>query len=82
MLDFFCDARYIYSDLDDFNGASGELSNLQWIEISQAQKLELPKITKIVIEHLTDLVAADFYYDYIPFYSGVSDGLDKKKLWL
>ena len=55
---------------------------MQWIEISQAQKLELPKITKIVIEHLTDLVAADFYYDYIPFYSGVSDGLDKKKLWL
>ena len=78
---FFCNAKHISNNLDDFNKASGELSDLHWIEIQQAQKLELPKITKIVIEYLVVLSAADFNYDYIPFYVGGSDGMNKKNLW-
>ena len=77
---FFCDARYIYNDLDDFNNASGELIFLRWVEISQAKNLELPTITRIVIEHLTTLIKSNFIYDFIPFYSGDSDGLKKRKL--
>ena len=79
---FFCNAEYIENDLDNFSEASGELNSLQWVDISQTKYFELPKITKIVIEHLVGLISADFIYDYIPFYSGGPDGLNKKKLWL
>ena len=79
---FFCDANHIADDLDNFSRASGELCPLKWVEVSQAKNLELPKITSIVLEHLTTLIKSDFTYDFVPFFSGRSDGLRKKKLKL
>ena len=79
---FFCNARHIFNDLDDFKQASGELSDLKWVEIFQAQYLELPRITKTVLEHLLGLIKANFKYYYVPFYAGRSEAFNEKKLWL
>ena len=79
---FFCDANHIADDLDNFSRASGELRDLQWVEVSKAKNLELPKITSIVLEYLATIIKSDFIYDFVPFYSGGSDGLRKKKLKL
>jgi 8-oxo-dGTP pyrophosphatase MutT (NUDIX family) len=77
---FFCEAHYIYDDLDNFSKASGELSELRWVDINYTDTLELPKITKIVISYLKDLIASNYNYAYVPFYSGGSEGLDCKRL--
>ena len=77
---FFCKANYIYDDLDDFSKASGELSDLQWVDINKFDTLELPKITKIVVGYLKKLVLCNYNYASVPFYSGGSDGLDRKRL--
>ena len=79
---FFCDSLYIYENLDNFNKASGELTDLQWIEISKAKHLDLPAITMIVIEYLINLIDYKFTYDRIPFYSGGSTGFEKIELKL
>lgn len=79
---FFCNSSHIYEDLDDFNNASGELLDLQWIEISKAKYLNLPTITSIVVEHLMSLTESNFSYHQIPFYLGNSTGLDRINLEL
>ena len=79
---FFCDSLDIYENLDDFNEASGELTDLQWVEITKTKNLDLPIITTIVIEHLIGLIRTDLAYDFVPFFSGGSTGLDKKFLRL
>ena len=75
---FFCDSSDIFENLDDFSEASGELIDLQWVEITQTKTLNLPIITTIVIKHLIGLIHANLTYDVVPFYSGGSTGLDKK----
>ena len=77
---FFCNAKYIFDDLDNFAKASGELINLKWVTMSQAKSLEVPKITQIVIEHLNTVTRFSSVRDPIPFYSGGRDGLDKRFL--
>ena len=79
---FFCESNLIYDDLDNFSKASGELSDLQWIDIDFLHTLELPKITKIVVGHLKELMISNYNYVYVQFYSGGSDGLDQKRLEL
>ena len=79
---FFCDSSGIYENLDDFNEASGELTDLQWIEITRAKTLNLPIITTLVIEHLIGLMRTNRISDRIPFYSGERSGLEKKFLKL
>jgi 8-oxo-dGTP pyrophosphatase MutT (NUDIX family) len=77
---FFCDSKHIYDDLDDFSKASGELSDLQWVDLDFLHTLELPKITKIVVGYLRKLIISNYNYAYVPFYSGGSNGLDRKRL--
>ena len=77
---FFCESNHIYDDLDNFSKASGELSDLQWVDINYLHTLELPKITKIVVGYLKELILSNYNYTYVPFYSGGSDELDYKRL--
>ena len=77
---FFCESNNIYDDLDNFSKASGELSDLQWVDINYLHTLELPKITKIVVGYLKELIISNYNYVNVPFYSGGSDGLDQKRL--
>jgi len=39
--------------------ADGELSDLEWHSIAQARALELPNITRVVLEDLSERIAAD-----------------------
>ncbi len=77
---FFCDAKHIYDDLDNFDKASGELINLKWVTISHARCLALPKITQVVIEHLISVIKSTTDEVRIPFYSGGVDGMNKQYL--
>ena len=79
---FFCDSSHIKNDLDYFGEASGELKNLQWIEVTQTKDLVLPLITRIALDHLITLIDLNLQYKYIPFYSGGSNGLLKQELIL
>ena len=77
---FICDASHILDDLDDFEKASTELSDLKWIDIRKAKELELPKITSIVIAEAIKLIDSKFRYRVVPFYTGGSGGNANKML--
>ena len=77
---FFCDASHIYDNLDDFSRASGELSELQWVDIDYFHTFELPKITKIVVEYFKEAILSNFNYADVPFYSGEYGELTAKRL--
>lgn len=46
------DAARISGNLDDFSGASGELSNLRWVAIEVATNINLPFITEVVLAEI------------------------------
>ena len=52
---FLVDASKLAGDLDDFSGASDELSHLQWVPLDEARTLNLPFITSIVLGELAAL---------------------------
>ncbi|MGB2497839.1 MAG: NUDIX hydrolase, partial [Planktomarina sp.] len=52
---FLVDANKLAGDLDDFSGASDELSHLQWVPLDEARTLNLPFITSIVLGELAAL---------------------------
>ncbi len=52
---FLVDAGQLAGDLDDFSGASDELSHLQWVPLDKARALNLPFITSIVLGELAAL---------------------------
>jgi 8-oxo-dGTP pyrophosphatase MutT (NUDIX family) len=46
---FMVDAARVSGDLDDFSGASGELTFLSWLTLAEARRLDLPFITELVL---------------------------------
>ena len=66
---FMCSANTIDKGLDDFSQASAELSHLHWIEIEQAQNLDLPVITRVVLKEVFDILKAGPNKRGIPFYN-------------
>ena len=59
------DARFLFGDInavplmgnpDDFGAASGELANLQWVDLQQAAKLDVPLITRLVLKELENAI--------------------------
>jgi 8-oxo-dGTP pyrophosphatase MutT (NUDIX family) len=46
---FMVDAARVSGNLDDFSGASGELTFLSWLTLADARKLDLPFITEVVL---------------------------------
>ena len=49
---FLVEAERLASDPDDFRKARPELSNLQWIPLDAAPRLDLPFITEVVLAEL------------------------------
>ncbi len=49
---FLADAAALTGDPDDFARASGELSHLHWVALSEARALNLPFITEVVLAEL------------------------------
>ncbi len=46
---FLAEAEHLSGDPDDFSGAEEELSHLRWITLAEAQGLDLPFITTVVL---------------------------------
>lgn len=55
---FIADAEHILSDLHDTGRASGELLDLHWLTIAEARDLELPNITRAVLDEVETRLGA------------------------
>ncbi len=56
---FLVAADHIAGDAQDFTDASGELSHLHWIALSQVRSLDLPFITEVVLAEVQSLLAGE-----------------------
>ena len=54
---FITDAETIQGDLHDTSDASGELLELHWVALEDAQRLDLPNITRMVLGELEQRLA-------------------------
>ncbi|SLN28280.1 NUDIX domain protein [Roseisalinus antarcticus] len=65
---FLADAGTLASDPDDFSRAQEELSNLHWVPLAEAHRLDLPFITTIALDAVRDALATPDQPARIPFY--------------
>ena len=74
---FFClDATAIAHKIDGVIGPETELTELVWVPLTEAQKLDLPHITSVVLRELDDRLAAGMGHDLpVPFY------FERKREW-
>lgn len=49
---FLVHERFIHNDPEQVSGISGELNQLHWLTLNQARKLDLPSITRWVIDRV------------------------------
>lgn len=49
---FLIDANDLASDLDDFSQASDELSHLQWVDLDEVRRFDMPFITEVVLSEI------------------------------
>lgn len=66
---FFCVEATAIAKVTDYN--DGELSGLEWMTLAQTRDLELPPITRVILEDLADRLQADTLADDdlpIPYY--------------
>lgn len=70
------DSRFFAADIsavahraEGFVGPDAELVELVWLPITEASRLDMPRITTIVLEDLRDRIAAGMNHDHpVPFY--------------
>jgi 8-oxo-dGTP pyrophosphatase MutT (NUDIX family) len=70
------DSRFFAADVtaiarreDGFVGPDKELVELAWLPLNEAQKLDMPGITAVVLEELQDRIAAGMSHDHpVPLY--------------
>lgn len=65
---FLIDADTLRGDIDDFSGASDELSHLQWIALKDVRKFDLPFITEVVLAEVAGRARADNPPASVPFF--------------
>ncbi|MGF1445671.1 MAG: DNA mismatch repair protein MutT [Pikeienuella sp.] len=65
---FLVGADGLRGDLDDFSGASGELSHLAWVSLAHAQTLDLPFITEVVLSEVAARLAEPTVPRPAPFF--------------
>lgn len=49
---FLVDAEDLASDPDDFSAASDELSHLQWVNLGEVRRFDMPFITEVVLSEI------------------------------
>ncbi len=70
---FAIDAGEIAARQDGVVGPDTELTELVWLPISEASRLDMPTITTAVLEELTARIAAGFAHDLpVPYYRMVN----------
>lgn len=66
---FAVDRDAVAVEVDGLTGPDSELIELVWVTLAQAPDLDLPTITKVLLEELEDRLAGGFSQDLpIPFY--------------
>ena len=66
---FAADVSAIAQRADGFVGPDAELVELVWLPITEASRLDMPRITTIVLEDLRDRISAGMSHDHpVPFY--------------
>ncbi|MEM6973129.1 MAG: DNA mismatch repair protein MutT [Pseudomonadota bacterium] len=67
------DARFVtmdaaqLADPDDFTGADGELSNLSWLSLAEAEQQDLPFVTRLVLAEIAARLEAPETSREVPF---------------
>lgn len=73
------DARFLFGDLgtvpfigdpDDFGAASGELKNLRWVSLADAEEHDIPTVTRVVLKELRKAIELDGPPRKVPFRFG------------
>jgi 8-oxo-dGTP pyrophosphatase MutT (NUDIX family) len=54
---FMIDANELVSDPDDFSRASDELAHLQWVQLDDMRRFDMPFITEVVLSEISARVA-------------------------
>jgi len=62
------DAADLKSDLDDFSAASDELSHLQWVDLEEARRFDMPFITEVVLSEVQKRAASTAPPASVPFF--------------
>ncbi len=66
---FAADAGAIAHRIDGVTGPDAELTELVWVPLDEAKRLDLIAITEIALNHLQELIGAGFSHDLpVPFY--------------
>jgi 8-oxo-dGTP pyrophosphatase MutT (NUDIX family) len=66
---FAADISAVAHRVEGLVGPDAELVELVWLPITEASRLEMPRITTIVLEDLRDLIAAGMPHDHsVPLY--------------
>lgn len=66
---FAADISAVAQRVEGFVGPEAELVELVWLPITEASRLDMPRITTIVLEDLRDRIAASMSHDHpVPFY--------------
>ncbi|KAA9005711.1 NUDIX domain-containing protein [Histidinibacterium aquaticum] len=73
---FLAEAEALVSDPDDFSRAEDELTGLHWVPLAEADRLELPGITRLVLEEVRAVLRRG-PSDRVPFYR---DGAEEAAL--
>ena len=65
---FLIDADDLASDLDDFSKASDELSHLQWVDLNEVRRFDMPFITEVVLSEISARVEDHAPPASVPFF--------------
>lgn len=65
---FLVSADQVQGDPEDFGAASDELSNLQWIPLSEVRHFDLPFITEVVLAEVAALIRLGTAPETVPFF--------------
>ncbi len=71
---FLAESTDLIGSPDDFSGASGELSFLQWVDLATARALALPFITEVVLGEVEAMLAEPDLPRRIPFFQQSAEG--------
>jgi len=70
---FIANACDFDGDSDQFSGASGELSALQWLDLDAARALDLPFITRVILAEVTAMAQGAPWPQAVPFFDNSGD---------
>jgi 8-oxo-dGTP pyrophosphatase MutT (NUDIX family) len=66
---FAIDRAAVAAEVDGITGPDAELIELAWVTLADAQQLELPTITQVILEELEHRLKAGFAHELpVPFY--------------